>query len=71
MNFSPCSGITLMGLHDGILKDLTKELHDKVAHFGASDIKDVKKNNEELVQTFQKKISKKYCSCLFNEVSLT
>ena len=60
MNFSVCSGITLMGLHDGILKVLTKELLDKVAHFGAGDIKDMKKNSEELVQTFQKKISKGY-----------
>ena len=49
-----------MGLHDQILKTLTKELLDKVAHFGASDIKDLKKNSEELVKAFQKKISKKY-----------
>ena len=53
-----------MELHDGILKVLTKELLDKVAHFGAGDIKDIKKNSEELVQTFQKKISKKYCPSL-------
>ena len=70
MNFSPCSGITLMGLHDGILKVLTKELADRVAHFGAADIKDMKKNSEELVQAFQRRISKKYCSCLFNVVCL-
>ena len=48
-----------MGLHDGILKVLTKELLDKVAHFGAGDIKDMKKNSEKLVEEFQKKISKK------------
>ena len=64
MNCSLCSGITLMGLHDGILKVLTKELLDKVAHFGAGDIKGMKQNSEELVQSFQKKISKKHCPCL-------
>ena len=64
MNFSLYSGITLMELHDGILKVLTNELLDKVAHFGAGDIKGMKKNREELVQTFQKKISKKHCPCL-------
>ncbi len=49
-----------MGLHDEILKALTKELHEKVAHFGAGDMKDLKKNSEELVKAFQKKISKTY-----------
>ncbi|CAB4020782.1 guanylate-binding 1-like, partial [Paramuricea clavata] len=49
-------GATLMGLHDQILKAITKELLDKVAHFGAGDIKDLKKNSEELVKIFQKKI---------------
>ena len=43
-----------MGLHCGILKGLTKELLYKVAHFGAGDTKDT----AELVQKFQKKISK-------------
>ena len=47
-----------MGLHDQILKDLTKELLEKVAHFGAGDVKDLKKNSEELLAAFQKKISK-------------
>ena len=47
-----------MALHDKILKDLTKELLEKVAHFGAGDVKDLKKNSAELVETFQKKISK-------------
>jgi hypothetical protein len=51
---------TLMGFHDQILKALTKVLFDKVAHFGAGDIKDLKKNSEELVKIFQKKISKTY-----------
>jgi hypothetical protein len=49
-----------MGLHDEILKALTKELLEKVAHFGAGDMKDLKKNSEELVKAFQKKISKTY-----------
>ena len=49
-----------MGLHDEILKALTKELLEKVAHFGAGDMKDLKKNSEELVRAFQKKISKTY-----------
>ena len=49
-----------MGFHDQILKAITKELLDKVAHFGAGDIKDLKKNSEELVNIFQKKISKTY-----------
>ena len=60
MNFSVCSEITLMELHCGILNAFTKELLDKVAHFGAGDIEDMKKNTEELVKTFQKKISKGY-----------
>lgn len=49
-------GVTLMGLHDEILKGLTKELLEKVAHFGAADIKGLKKNSEELVKAFQKRI---------------
>ena len=48
-----------MELHDGILKVLTKELLDNVAHFGAGDIEDMKNNSEKLVQAFQKEISKK------------
>ncbi|XP_028409814.1 guanylate-binding protein 1-like [Dendronephthya gigantea] len=49
-------GTTLMALHDEILKALTKELLEKVAHFGAGDVKDLKKNSAELVKVFQKKI---------------
>jgi hypothetical protein len=60
INYSLSRGVTLMGLHDQILKAITKELLDKVAHFGAGDIKDLKKNSEELVNIFQKKISKTY-----------
>jgi hypothetical protein len=58
--FSLSRSATLMGLHDEILKALTKELLEKVAHFGAGDMKDLKKNSEELVKAFQKKISKTY-----------
>jgi hypothetical protein len=47
-----------MGLHDQILKELSKDLLEKVAHFGAGDVKDLKKNSEELLAAFQKKISK-------------
>ena len=47
-----------MGMHDAILKDLTKVLLEKVAHFGAADMKGLKKNSEELVNAFQEKISK-------------
>ena len=47
-----------MALHDEILKGLTKELLEKVAHFGAADMKGLKKNSEELLNAFQKKISK-------------
>jgi hypothetical protein len=60
INYSLSRGVTLMGFHDQILKAITKELLDKVAHFGAGDIKDLKKNSEELVNIFQKKISKTY-----------
>ena len=60
MNYSLSRSVTLMGLHDQILKAITKELLGKVAHFGAGDIKDLKKNSEELVKIFQKKISKTY-----------
>ena len=49
-------GKTIMGLHDQILKALTKELLEKVAHFGAGDVKDLKKNSEDLLAAFQKKI---------------
>ena len=49
-----------MGLHDEIFNALSDELLEKVAHFGAGDIKALKKNSEELVQAFQKKISKTY-----------
>ena len=47
-----------MEIHDKILKDLSKELLEKVAHFGAADIDGLKKNNKELVEMFQKKIGK-------------
>ena len=46
-----------MGLHDEIIKILTKELLEKVAHFGAADVEGLKKNSEGLVEAFQKKIS--------------
>jgi len=55
---SLCRVVTIMGLHDQILKALTKELLEKVAHFGAGNVKDLKKNSEELLTAFQKKISK-------------
>ena len=56
--FFSSRGATLMGMHDAILKDLTKVLLEKVAHFGAADMKGLKKNSEELVNAFQEKISK-------------
>lgn len=51
-------GVTLMGMHDEILKSLTKELLEKVAHFGAADMKGLKENSQELVDAFQIKIIK-------------
>lgn len=47
-----------MKIHDGILQVLSKELLEKVAHFGSSDVKDMKKNIEKLTAEFQNKISK-------------
>ena len=60
INYYLSRGATLMGLHDEIFNALSEELLEKVAHFGAGDIKALKENSEELVQAFQKKISKTY-----------